>query len=184
MSLAVLEDLPFLPRSGATKPLLSGGTAPDGAHVGFKKYQTIIWVSLANPGQTALPSAALRFPAVLDIGNTHNFLIQEAHLRTWTTGPSFDPRALASMAPAKLDTSPLLFLPVLDCDVWLHRNVPFERDQFRGAPFPLRLTGVVYSPSQFGRFPRLPVLGLRALVSNRLQLFVDGGQELVSLTAP
>ncbi len=76
-------------------------------------------------------------------------------------------------------------LPPYAANVWLHRNVPRERDQLLDQPpHCLELPrGIAVYPAG-SDFPRLPLLGLRALVSNRLLLSVAGDRTEVSLRSP
>ena len=49
---------------------------------------------------------------------------------------------------------------VLGCNVWLHRNVPGQRDQFlEQPPHCLELNGIAVFPKELGNYPRLPLLG-------------------------
>jgi hypothetical protein len=76
-------------------------------------------------------------------------------------------------------------IPLHAADVWLHRNRPGERDQLLDVP-PFRLElprGIAVSASE-GRFPRLPLLGLRALLGNQLHLTVSGERDAAWLRTP
>jgi hypothetical protein len=73
----------------------------------------------------------------------------------------------------------------LACNVWLHRNLSGYRDQLASLPpLCLQLNGVALFPQAVGNAPRLPLLGLRALVLNRLRVTIDCEHRLVSLEAP
>ena len=48
-----------------------------------KAYQIIVWVSVASDATAAWDSRIPRFPAILDIGNNHNFAITDTHLLKW-----------------------------------------------------------------------------------------------------
>ncbi len=60
--------------------------------------------------------------------------------------------------------------------------MPGQRDEFAAdPPFCLELNGIAMFPAVLGNLPRLPLLGLRALVMNRLHLSVDGDALNVTL---
>ena len=195
MPTIVLDRLPYLP-----DPQLPRGLAPpsavinlSGQAVHIKKYQIIVWASLAYQGVRSLPANASRFPAVLDTGTTHDLILREQHLRDWA---GVDPKRYKPVGAIALDigTGTGISLEVLPYNVWLYRNRPFERDQLT-APFCLHVGGVAYCPSggipvtgsagvSVILGPRLPVLGLRAFRLARMTLAVDAGQNLVALSAP
>src|SRR5687767_3777896 len=51
--------------------------------VEVKAYQIIVWVSLTTVKTVRLGPQAPKFPAILDIGNNHNFGLSEEHLLKW-----------------------------------------------------------------------------------------------------
>jgi hypothetical protein len=62
-----------------------------------------------------------------------------------------------------------------EAELILHKNVPGSRDGMQAEPRLLEMTqGIVVHKSGDPLAPRLPVLGVRALVRNKLRLFVDG----------
>jgi hypothetical protein len=147
--------------------------------VRVKPLQIALRVSLTRRGLSGLGSAP-PFPALLDTGNNHNFSIQSRHLLRW----------------AGLDRGPLPTLgavsergkriPLLGADLWIHPNRPGQLETWPGRP-PFRLTldgGIVVYPDDGLNYPRLPLLGLRAMTDNRLRLTVDGARRLVSLRTP
>jgi hypothetical protein len=77
------------------------------------------------------------------------------------------------------------YVPLYGANVWIHPNRPGKRDEFCGeSPFLLRLEqGISVYPDSLA-FPRLPLLGLRALVRNRLHLTVDPERCMVNLRTP
>jgi len=137
--------------------------------VRVKAYEVIVWVSLSVKHVLELARGTPRFPAILDTAHTHNFSIQEQQLIRW-----------ASIRPEMLHLVGALRqagqrVPLHAADVWVHRNQPGERDRLLDVP-PQRLIlprGIAVYPSG-SAFPRLPLLGLRALISNRLHLVIDG----------
>ena len=73
----------------------------------------------------------------------------------------------------------------LDSSEPTHPNQPGQRDQFRNQPpFRLELSqGICIYPK--GRdFPRLPLLGLRTLIRNKLHFSLDAERCLVDLRTP
>jgi hypothetical protein len=168
----ILDRVPIAVRDG----LIS---VPRGvAHI--KAYEILIWVSLGpkksgGKWEPGLP----RFPAILDTAHTHNFSIQEQHLLQWVR-----------LQPGMLDLLGNIRhagrrLPLHAANVWIHRNEPGQRDRFLDrAPHLLELPrGIAVYPREAG-FPRLPLLGLRALLTNRLHLTLDGERSCASLRTP
>ena len=66
-------------------------------------------------------------------------------------------------------------LPLRSAAVWIYHNQPKRWDQVTGEPpHPLDFPeGIVVHPTESG-YPRLPLLGLRAIMRNKLRLTVDG----------
>src|SRR5262245_23267545 len=77
-------------------------------------------------------------------------------------------------------------VPLYAAALWIHRNRPGQRDQLTDeSPHRLALdTGIALHPHQGADAPRLPLLGLRALVTNNLHLAIDGRRRYVTLRAP
>jgi hypothetical protein len=44
--------------------------------------------------------------------------------------------------------------------------------------------GIAIYPSDGSKYPRLPLLGLRAIIKNKLKLVIDGKRQQVSLRSP
>jgi hypothetical protein len=142
--------------------------------------QVLVWVSLGRFGQPAFDPRTPRFAAILDTGFTDNFLIHEQHLRQFAgleaeqlTRYREDLRAHGRR------------IPILMANIWLHRNRSGERDRFASTePFLLELDrgiGVCGDPDLF---PRLPLLGARALRRAQARLLIDYGKCRVSLQTP
>ena len=125
--------------------------------------QVILWVSLAEDLQP--------FPAILDTGHSHNFSIARHHLDRWGG------QALKQIGEAKIGG---FTVPRYASELYIHRNAPGTnrlRDRY-----PLRMDGgiaVVHDSLPFA--PRLPLLEIRAIISNRLRLFLDGDRRQVTL---
>jgi hypothetical protein len=168
---AILRDLPFREKDDEV--------AVGQERVRVKAYQIVVWVSLSPRHVADLPPHAPRFPAILDTGHSHNFSIQDRHLAQWA---GLNLQALASLGRAREGGR---YVPLHAANVWLHPNLPGARDVFSGRPpFLMRLDrGVAVYPSQH-KYPRLPLLGLRALVRNRLHLAVDPERCVAHLRTP
>jgi len=125
--------------------------------VGVKAFQIIIWVSVAQ-GESSLWDARIpKIPAILDCGNNHNFAITENHLVKW-----------AGIAAASLPESSMIReqqqrVRLRKAKLWLHNDAD---------PFPLRVEEGIAVHT--GDWPRLPILGLRALTNSKLQTLIYG----------
>jgi hypothetical protein len=149
---------------------------PDG-EVDVRPYQIIVWVSLASKRVEHLDPRTPRFPAVLDTGNNHNFSMKEEHLTKWS-GENLAGLRRLSHVDIGAHT-----IPLVSANIWLHRTLPGERDQFaKGPPFRLELVGgVAVYPTSVPSVARIPTLGLRALVRAGLKLTIDGAACHVNL---
>jgi hypothetical protein len=149
-----------------------------GAVVPVYRDQIVLWVSLAEPG-TVLPRDTPRFPALLDPGTNHNFLIQERHLIDWA---GLDRRSLTLLNVAKVNGR---LTPVYEANVWLHPIIPGKRDPSPTShPFCMELDeGIGVSPIAWP-FPRLPLLGLGSLQSVDARLTINCKARLVSIGIP
>lgn len=167
----ILRRLPFFDSETTV-------SVPSGKLI-VRAYQIIVWVSIAPAEVLKLDPSALRFPAVLDIGLNHNFSLQYDHVFQCSGLP-----AAAFVERGRISTGSQ-FLPLISANVWLHRNRPGERDALaKRPPFCLELPeGIAVYPAGAASAPRLPTLGLRALVRNRLHLAVDGKRLRVDLRA-
>lgn len=108
------------------------------------------------------------FPSYSDTGHTHSFSIQERHLIEWA---DFDPDRLSFVGSARERGQRIL---LREANIWVHPNVRGVRDELVDRPPHLveaRRGIAVYPP---GDFPRLPILGLRAIAENNLILKVNG----------
>jgi hypothetical protein len=169
---SIVRQLPFSDR--ATTVQVGGGSFP------VLPNQVVVWVSLGRAGQRTFDPRTPRLPAVLDTGFTDNFLIHEQQLRQfagldlqWLTRYPADLRAQGRRIAIHM-----AYLSI-------HCNRPGERDTFtRTMPFllePDRGIGVCSDPDAF---PRLPLLGARALRKGRLELRIDYGRCRVALRSP
>ncbi len=153
-----MKILDRLPISDEPATIVVGSEA-----VTIKRFQIFAWVSI----QTSSP-----FPAILDTGHSHNFSITESQLAHWT---GLGPGQLKLVGTTRLKGERLW---QLRGDFRLHRNRPGTRELAEGS-LPLILTeGFTLAPEGSSR---LPLIGLRAIVSNGLVLRIDGKRRLVAL---
>ena len=122
--------------------------------------QIIVWISIGN---------VLRpFPAVLDTGHGHNLSLSERHLSRWS-GATL--KLIGDLIMNNREAKQY------EASVRVHRNVP-TKFELRGDTFPLEMPqGITVLPEG----PRLPLLGLRTIVANKLKLFIDGDKQHVTL---
>jgi hypothetical protein len=131
--------------------------------VTIKRFQIFVWVSI---------QASSPFPAILDTGHSHNFSITESQLAHWA---GLQPRQFKLIGTTQLKGEKL---SQLQGDFRLHRNRQGTRELAEGS-LPLILTeGFTLAPEGSSR---LPLIGLRAIVSNRLILRIDGKRRQVTL---
>jgi hypothetical protein len=153
------------------------------AHVGtesvlLKKDQIIVWISLTEEKAARWNPTRVRFPAILDTGHTHNFAIQHQHLVRWI---GIQPAMLRQLGHIRHGGKRM---PLYAANLWLHGNRPGEMDLLPDNPFFLKLVnGIAVYPDGVD-YPRLPLLGLRAILSNRLHFAVDGERASVTLRTP
>lgn len=152
-----------------------------GSSVQVKQDQIIVWVSLGEKGLQQLHPAAPRFPAILDTGCNHNFVMRRRHLQEWA---GIHPEYFGALKSTRtLGKSALQ----LAANVWLHPNRSGQRDAFADRqPFllevPLGIVVVTDTPESNG--PRLPLLGLRALRWARLHVTLDCQRCRVTIRPP
>jgi hypothetical protein len=143
----------------------------------LRPYQMIVRVSVSTSREWDL--RAPNFPALIDTGNNQNFSIQELHLRRWAgihRGALFP---LGSMREGAR------IAPRYHAFLRIHRNHAGRRDLKEAEPFLLRLEkGIAVFPPDGTNYPRIPLLGLRALLNNNLKLTLEGKRRHVSLRSP
>lgn len=168
----IIQKLPFFSKPEPVEV--------QGRRIAVVSDQIIVCVSIARTGTPRLPENALRFPAVLDPGFTHSFLIQQDHLLRWA---GFDPRHFRTTGslPVRGRT-----VPLLNANIWLHRNQPGQRDEFSAQPpYCVELDqGIAVCPPEMGDYPRLPLLGLRAIRFGNLHVAIDGQRCHVTIRTP
>jgi hypothetical protein len=145
-----------------------------GEQVRLRADQIVAWVQLRVAGvqQPAIPP----FPAILDSGFSHFFAIQERHLNEWAGRRVNDLRP-----PGSVREGGQLF-PLYDAHLEMYANIRGRVDRdINREPMLLDLPrGIIVYPTG-SRFPRLPLVGLRTIIHNRLRLTIAGDRRRVDL---
>jgi hypothetical protein len=149
--------------------------AIQGKRVRLRANQIIVWVSLSLHRLTIANPEVSPFPAILDTGHNHTFSIHERHLTEWA---GLRMEILNVMTAIRHRGQRLLLRAA---NVWVHPNERGARDKLADRPPYLlkALTGIAVYPGS--DFPRLPILGLRAIAENNLVLKVDGPRRQTTL---
>jgi hypothetical protein len=152
----ILDRLPISDRPH----LITVGEEP----VEVYRNQIVVWISIND---------ALRpFPALLDTGHSHNLSISAPLLRRWS-GALLEEVGELEIGDARVAQ--------FGAEVRIHRNLAGQT-RLRGDSFPLEMPqGISVFEQGSPEAPRLPLIGLRTLVSNRLRLLVDGQRREVTL---
>lgn len=146
--------------------------------VRLKKHEIIVWVSLTIESASPWTSTTPRFPAIIDTGHTHTFVVNHQHLRRWCGIRSDMLRPLGHIRHAGKR------IPLHALRLWLHSNRPGEMAVSADEPFFLELLGGVAVYPDGEEYPRLPLLGMRAILGNHLRLTIDGERAAVTLQTP
>jgi hypothetical protein len=135
--------------------------------IDVKAYQIVVWVSVTLESIQDWDAKTPRFPAILDTGNNHNFAITESQLSVWAG------LAAGSLSPTKRIREQGEKIQLRRAALWLHMS---------DAPFRINVVDgiAVYE----GNWPRLPILGLRALTNSKLQTFIYGDVMQVVIRTP
>jgi hypothetical protein len=132
--------------------------------------QILVWVSVNVSGGLEPEENIPRIPALVDTGNNFGFSIQNRHLREWA---GIDPRLLTAHGEIAIEGQSV---PRRRATIWLYPNIPGRQEAARGRP-PFRLKmdqGIaVYPQDGTPPGPRLPLLGLPALLDNGLDCWLD-----------
>lgn len=165
----ILDRLPYFAES--TTVLLPNEV------VRVKPHQIIAWVSVSIAQVLEWDARTPAFPAILDPGNNFNFSIFESQLIRWA---GTRPELLRVLGYIRMQGKRY---PRHAADLWLHPNIAGSRDRQPGRePFRLNLDrGIAVYPDTAPRPPHLPLVGLRGLTDNHLQLAIDGKHREVSL---
>lgn len=150
---------------------LSMIVTPDGVE-SVRPYQIVVWVAIAPKRVFAEPGGP-RFPAVLDTGLNHNFAIRQQRYDRWTLSP------IPRRGQVRIGG---MVVPLLDANLWLWPNDAGRTTASDREPFLLELPeGIAVYPDDFVSPPRLPTLGLRAILRNKLRVVIDGSKRHVSI---
>ena len=151
-----------------------------GERISVRPHQIIAWVTLTHERTPEPNPVLIPFPAIVDTGNSQSFSILARHLTEWAGIPLDALRILGAVR----DKERGIRILRRHANIWMHCNKPGRRDEIADRP-PERLRtpdGIVVYPD--GAFPRLPLIGLRAISENQLILKVDGNRrEAVLLSA-
>lgn len=141
--------------------------------------QIVVWISIAAESETTWRAGALRFPAILDTGCNHNLVIREDHLAVFA-GISL--RMLPQSRSLRIQGRRAV---ELRADLWLHRNRAGRRDEFADRqPYLLNThEGIAVMEAVEGDdYPRLPLLGLRALRWANLHVWINCRSRHISIS--
>lgn len=122
--------------------------------VAVNPLQIIVWLSIVSREEPSRP-----FPAILDTGANLNLVLNESHIQTWLglQVTQFRHRAMMLIDGKKV--------PVREAGILLHRNIPGTNQIAQGS-HELSTDGGVVVYAKSTTYPRLPILGLRALFSS------------------
>ncbi|HZZ80659.1 MAG TPA: hypothetical protein VFE62_19305 [Gemmataceae bacterium] len=132
-----------------------------------KAYQIVLWMSISGPATTSLSVKVLKFPAILDTGTTHNFFLTVDQLQRWARIPV---SGLKQKGNIRLQGTKA---PLFDATLWL-----------RGEEEEYWLTTNDGIAVFEGDWPRLPILGLRALTNSELQVLIYGNTKRAIVRTP
>jgi hypothetical protein len=137
-----------------------------GEPVLVKPYQIIVWMSLAQQGMLEYDAQIPKFPAILDSGHNHSFSISRDHLVRWT---GLQAESLTQQGKIRILEETI---PLRSASLWLHGNRPYRMNVG---------DGIAVHPASA---PRLPLLGLRAITLNKLQIHLWGDVQEVQIRTP
>jgi hypothetical protein len=147
-------------------------STPDGEEE-VKSYQIVLQISIAARTVLELPEDAPRIPAILDTGNNHNYAIRKEHVEQWTS--------LSTPQKGWIEVGGFL-VPLRAANIWIHPNQAGSTDPNGQTPFLLTIKeGIALYPPNVPNPARLPILGLRAIIQDRLNLTIDGATREVTL---
>ena len=147
-----------------------------GQRIRVRGDQIIVWITLTKALAGTHDPRLVPFLAILDTGHNHTFSIQERHLVEWA---GLGPAALAEIGSVR-DRGDRIGLRA--AAIWVHRTEPGSRQRLTSdEPYELSAPhGIAVYPAE-ADFPRLPLLGLRAITRNRLVLVVNGHRREATL---
>lgn len=137
-------------------------------------YQAVVSIRLQVNGRLSP-----RFPAIVDIGHSHNLSIREDQLHDWIGVGADDLRQIGRIRLGGRDVI------LRRAEISLCRNIPGTR-QFLDAPARILATfgGITVFPITDPLAPRLPLLGMRSLARDGLELCIDGKRMTISIRKP
>jgi hypothetical protein len=133
-----------------------------GEPVDVYRNQIIVWISIDDVSRP--------LPAILDTGHGHNLSIGEGQLRRWSGA------SLSRIGELEVGRERVIQYAAA---VSVHRNVPGQA-ALRGDSYLLEMPQGI-SVFQDAEAPRLPLIGLRTIVANKLILVIDGDRRLATL---
>jgi len=147
-----------------------------GERVRLRADQIVVWLTISSRMEQSPRPSAMAFPAILDTGHTHTLTIHERHLIEWA---GLRPENLRIYGAVRhLGRRILLHA----ANIWVHSNHPQSRDRLTDRPpFPLGASRGIAVYAQANEYPRLPILGLRAIADNKLILLVNGSRRVATL---
>jgi hypothetical protein len=140
--------------------------------------QILVWVSVHLAGVDEPEANTPKFPALLDTGNNLGFSVQDRHLRDWA---GISPGLLEPPREIEVDGQ---VVGLQKATVWLHPNAAGRQDAaVERRPYrPEMGKGIaVYPPDADPPGPRLPLLGLPALLDNDLDCWIDPDRRQVTV---
>ena len=147
-----------------------------GERVRIRKDQIVVWVSISRFRESSPSPLFPPFPALLDTGHNYTFSIQQRHLIEWT---GFSLERLPLVGTVREQGRQVR---LHGADLWIYVNLPGKTSLLADHP-PHKIEaphGIAVYP--FGiEFPRLPILGLRAIVDNKLVLHINGERREATL---
>lgn len=148
-----------------------------GVAISLRIYQPVIWVRLV-PWVGSPHSEAVTFPAVMDTGNNHSFLIPASLFRAWTR---LDPASFVTKHTVRVHGHEL---PCYGFNIEVYRVRKGNTTQRRAGRLQTDRGVMIVGEGLEPHFPRLPVIGVRCLCASRATFMVDGGRATFSLHGP
>jgi hypothetical protein len=137
-------------------------------------YQAVINIRLQVRG-----ILSRQFPAIVDIGHSHNLSIREDQLLDWAGAKPDDLKAIGRIKVSGRDVI------LRRAEIVLCRNSPGTREFTDQPTYPLTtFGGITVLPTTDPLAPRLPLLGMRAIVRDGLRLVVDGKRKQITIRKP
>jgi hypothetical protein len=163
---AILNRLPI--------PASDGLVFVGAEQVRLRADQIVVWVGLDVRDTLTANLQLPRFPALLDTGMNHYFALQERHLTEWA-GVAF---AQLDVVGRVRERGQVLWLRA--ASLFAFANIPGTSELSQQIPVRLAMPrGIVVYPN--AGFPRLPILGLRTILHNRLRLTISGDNRSATL---